>query len=119
MKQMLIAIGLNINGVNNTHNINSRYLLCAFFIFNMPTLNAHAKAYQPAAIIPIMQSAMSPNNSRNSIIQIIIKSFYFIIKAINLYVEAVNLVLNRICLPISLMCRSDYQKQQYKDTYLE
>ena len=75
---MLIAIGLNINGVNNTHNINNRYLLCAFFIFNMPTLNAHAKAYQPIAIIPIMQSAMSPNNSRNSIIQIIIKSFYFI-----------------------------------------
>lgn len=119
MKQMLIAIGLNINGVNNTHNTNNRYLLCAFFIFNMPTLNAHAKAYQPAAIIPIMQSAISPNNSRISIIQIIVKHFYFLVKAVHLYANAVNLVLNRICLPVSLMCRSDYQKQQYKDTYLE
>ena len=109
---MLIAIGLNINGVSNAHNTNNRYLLCAFFIFNMPTLNAHAKAYQPAAIIPIMQIAISPNNSRISIIQIIVKIFYFII-------NAVNLVLNRICLSVSLMCRSDYQKQQYKDTYLE
>ena len=109
---MLIAIGLNINGVNNTHNINNRYLLCAFFIFNMPTLNAHAKAYQPIATIPMMQMAMPPNNSRISIIQIIVKIFYFII-------NAVNLVLNRICLSVSLMCRSDYQKQQYKDTYLE
>lgn len=116
---MLIAIGLNINGVNNTHNTNNRYLLCAFFIFSMPTLNAHAKAYQPTAIIPIMQSAISPNNSRNSIIQIIVKSFYFIIKTVNLYADAVNLVPNRICLSVSLMCRSDYQQQQHKDTYLE
>ena len=116
---MLIAIGLNINGVNNTHNINSRYLLCAFFIFNMPTLNAHAKAYQPIATIPMMQMAMPPNNSRNSVIQIIVKHFYFLVKAVHLYANAVNLVLNRICLPVSLMCRSDYQKQQYKDTYLE
>lgn len=91
---MLIAIGLNINGVNNTHNTNNRYLLYAFFIFNMPTLNAHAKAYQPIATTPMMQMAMPPNNSRISIIQIIVKGFYFIIKAVNLYVDAVNLVLN-------------------------